>query len=202
MMPAHEWPHRRQFDFVVLADQRPVGLFAEQQAATGAMRRRMILKGVGIFAEAARVTFMPGLGAAGLGVLALLLAIGGRRLRGSARRLVRALQTQHHLDQFVLAEPLQVIAIHPILESANVRARKSRPVRGKRAWVVTFQRASHPGAGGVLPAVRDLYFALTSASGLWSMEEIASWRRAEGLTVLKAIQFPSLPGWILVPASK
>src|SRR4051794_17539468 len=71
-MPTHEWPHRRQFNFVVLADQRPVGLFAERQAATGAMRRRMILKGVGVFAETARVTFMPGLGPAGLGVLALV----------------------------------------------------------------------------------------------------------------------------------
>jgi hypothetical protein len=48
----------------------------------------------------------------------------------------------------------------------------------------------------------ELYFALTSASGTWSMEEIVSWRRAAGLTVLKAIQFPSLPGWVSVPASK
>jgi SAM-dependent methyltransferase len=65
-----------------------------------------------------------------------------------------------------------------------------------------FQRASHPGAGGVVPAVMDLYFALTSASGTWSMEDIASWHRAAGLNVMRAFQFPSLPGWISVPAGK
>jgi hypothetical protein len=43
----------------------------------------------------------------------------GRRARG----LVRTLKPKHQLDQIVLAQPLQIIAIHPNLESAT------RPIR-------------------------------------------------------------------------
>jgi len=95
---------RRQFDFVVFAHHHTIGLFAERQAATAATRRRVILEGGGILVEAARMALMPGPGPAGLRVLAPLLPIGRRRLRGIARRLLRALQPQHHLDQIVLAE--------------------------------------------------------------------------------------------------
>ena len=48
----------------------------------------------------------------------------------------------------------------------------------------------------------DLYFVLTSASGTWSAEEIIAWQRAAGLTPMKPIRFPSLPGWALLPAAK
>lgn len=62
-------------------------------------------------------------------------------------------------------------------------------------------RASHPGAGGGVPAVMDFYFALTSASGAWSMDEITSWQRGAGLRPMKPIRFPGLPGWVSFPAS-
>jgi hypothetical protein len=48
---------------------------------------------------------------------------------GSARGLVRTLKPKHQLDQIVLAQPLQIIAIHPDLESAT------RPTR--KGWVIT-----------------------------------------------------------------
>jgi len=51
-------------------------------------------------------------------------------------------------------------------------------------------------------ATMDLYFALTSASGIWSLQEITSWQREAGLGPLKPIQFPSLPGWAAAPATK
>ncbi|SNB84486.1 Dimerisation domain-containing protein [Rhodoblastus acidophilus] len=63
-------------------------------------------------------------------------------------------------------------------------------------------RANHPGAGGGLPAVMDFYFALTSASGTWSLDDIRSWQRSAGLAPQKPIKFPSLPGWVSAPASK
>jgi SAM-dependent methyltransferase len=65
-----------------------------------------------------------------------------------------------------------------------------------------FLRPSHPGAGGGVPAVMDLYFALTSASGTWALQEIVAWQRDAGLEPMKAIKFPSLPGWASAPAAK
>jgi len=65
-----------------------------------------------------------------------------------------------------------------------------------------FLRSDSPGVGGAVAATMDLYFALTSASGTWSLKEITSWQREAGLRPLKPIQFPSLPGWAVAPAIK
>jgi SAM-dependent methyltransferase len=65
-----------------------------------------------------------------------------------------------------------------------------------------FLRAAAPGEGGSVPATMDLYFALTSASGTWSLGEITSWQREAGLTPRTPIQFPSLPGWVAAPATR
>ena len=65
-----------------------------------------------------------------------------------------------------------------------------------------FLRSDSPGVGGAVTATMDLYFALTSASGTWSLKEITSWQREAGLRPLKPIQFPSLPGWAVAPATK
>jgi SAM-dependent methyltransferase len=65
-----------------------------------------------------------------------------------------------------------------------------------------FLRASSPGGGGGVPAVMDLYFALTSASGTWSADEITSWQRSAGLVPLKPIRFQSLPGWAALPSER
>ena len=65
-----------------------------------------------------------------------------------------------------------------------------------------FLRSDSPGVGGAVTATMDLYFALTSASGTWSLKEITSWQRKAGLRPLKPIQFPSLPGWAVAPATK
>jgi SAM-dependent methyltransferase len=65
-----------------------------------------------------------------------------------------------------------------------------------------FLRPSHPGAGGGVAAVMDLFFALVNASGTWALEEIVSWQRDAGLEPMKPIRFPSLPGWASAPAAK
>jgi len=53
-------------------------------------------------------------------------------------------------------------------------------------------RPSSPGSGGQQGAFFDLYFALTSASGLWTFDEMRSWQVAAGLTPRKSMQL--VPG--------
>lgn len=60
-------------------------------------------------------------------------------------------------------------------------------------------RSDNPAAAGMI-ATLDLYFALTSASGTFSLAEITAWQRDSGLRPLKPIRFLRLPGWVVVPA--
>ena len=88
-------------------------------------------------------------------------------------------------------------------QNADLARRVARALAPGGVYAIgDFLRASYPGAGGGVPAVMDLYFALTSASGTWTLDQIASWHRGAGLTPVKAIQFQSLPGWASLPATK
>lgn len=57
-------------------------------------------------------------------------------------------------------------------------------------------RPSSPGKGGQQGAFFDLYFALTSESGLWTSDEMRSWQVAAGLTPRKSVAL--IPGGGLV----
>lgn len=72
-------------------------------AAARAAIRTMIDDGIGILAHHAALALVPGLDTARLRLLASLLAVGRRRLRRRPRGLLRALQSQHHLDQLFAA---------------------------------------------------------------------------------------------------
>lgn len=48
-------------------------------------------------------------------------------------------------------------------------------------------RPSAPGKGGQQAAFFDLYFALTSESGLWSLDDMRDWQVAAGLTPRRSI---------------
>jgi SAM-dependent methyltransferase len=88
-------------------------------------------------------------------------------------------------------------------ENADLARRVARAlVPGGVYAIGDFLRVPHPGAGGGIQSVMDLYFALTSSSGTWAEDEIASWQRGAGLVPMKPIQFPSLPGWASLPAAK
>ena len=76
------------------------------------MRWSAIAEFVGIVRQPTIVRLMSGIRPARTGVLALLFLVGGRRLRRIARRLVRSLKLDHQLNQLVLAQPLQISAIH------------------------------------------------------------------------------------------
>ncbi len=62
-------------------------------------------------------------------LLAPILAIGRRRLRRRPRRLVGPLQSQHQLDQFFLAQALEVDPSHDGIDS-EIRAQR-------KGWVIT-----------------------------------------------------------------
>jgi hypothetical protein len=128
-MPPNERLNGGKLDLVIFADQFTLGVSSKRPKAIGTMRRLMILNGIGRFAQFTRMAFVSGLGAAGLGLLAPLFSIRRWRFGRRARSLVRTLKPKHQLDQIVLAQPLQIIAIHPNLESAT------RPTR--KGWVIT-----------------------------------------------------------------
>ena len=71
-------------------------------------------------------------------------------------------------------------------------ARALRP--GGQLVIFESARPASPGKGGQLAALFNLYFALTSESGLWSYREIADWQQAAGLRPKKPIRFLSTPG--------
>ena len=60
--------------------------------------------------------------------------------------------------------------------------------------VLELIRPSTPGESGQVGALLDLYFALTSQSGTWSVDEIAGWQREAGLTVMRPIHLRTVPG--------
>ncbi len=84
----------------------------------------MVDNGIGIVAHDAAVALVARLGPAGLGLITPLLAVRRGRLRRSARRLLRALQPQHQLDQLLAAQPLKIASAHPARESAKPDPRK------------------------------------------------------------------------------
>jgi len=82
-------------------------------------------------------------------------------------------------------------------ELANKIARALTP--GGLYAIFELLRSDNPAATG-MTATLDLYFALTSASGLFSLAEITAWQTDAGLRPLKPIRFLRLPGWAVVPA--
>src|ERR1039457_3916580 len=110
---------------------------------------------IGIVGQPTIVRLMPGLRPSRTGVLAFLFLVGGRRLRRSPRRFVRSLKLDHQLNQLVLAQALQISAIHAHMDSeiglpgkgARKSGASSRSARRKWRWVITTaalaDRANH-----------------------------------------------------------
>jgi len=51
-------------------------------------------------------------------------------------------------------------------------------------------RPASPGKGGQTAAFFDLYFALTSQSGLWTFDEMRSWQLDAGLVPRRPVRLP------------
>lgn len=82
-------------------------------------------------------------------------------------------------------------------------ARVARALKPGGVFVVLeLIRPARPGATGQVGALLDLYFAVTSQAGTWSIDEIAGWQRDAGLAVLRPIRLRTVPGAVEVIATK
>lgn len=102
--------------------------------------------------------------------------------------VVHAAQVVHHFD-----ETTNRALVRRIAEAM-------RP--GGLLAIVELIRPASPYEGGQMGALLDLYFALTSQSGTWSIEEIAGWQRDAGLTTKPPIRLRTAPGVAAVVAVK
>ncbi len=95
--------------------------------------------------------------------------------------------------------------LHHFDEQEN-RALVHRIARGLKPGgvfvILEMIRPASPHDAGQVGALLDLYFALTSQSGTWSIEEMASWQQAAGLTPQKPVRLRTVPGAAEVIATK
>ena len=96
------WMDLGKFDGLVLACRLGGQVLRELGLATGALIRTVIDLPVERLAHGASLALMAGFSAARPGLVAPLLAICRRWLRRRPRRLLRSLQPQHQINQFVL----------------------------------------------------------------------------------------------------
>jgi SAM-dependent methyltransferase len=91
--------------------------------------------------------------------------------------------------------------LHHFDEAAN-RALAKRIARALRPGgvfaVLEPPRPASPGAVGQGASLLDLYFAMTSGSGTWSLEEMQSWQREAGLAVERPIRLRRVPAALVV----
>ena len=77
----------------------------------------------------------------------------------------------------------------------DLMKRIARALRAGGAVVVQEPiRRDSPTDGGQTGALLDLYFALTSQAGTWSVGEIADWQRSAGLHPRRPVFLRSMPG--------
>jgi ubiquinone/menaquinone biosynthesis C-methylase UbiE len=79
-------------------------------------------------------------------------------------------------------------------------ARALKP--GGIVCVVELIRPESPAATGQVGALLDLYFALTSQAGTWSIEEMTAWQREAGLVPLRPIHLRTVPGAAAITARR
>jgi len=94
---------------------------------------------------------------------------------------------------------------HHFDEASNRRllqriARALRP--GGVSVILELVRPPSPDDAGQVGALLDLYYALTSASGTWSVDEMAGWQTDAGLTPRRPIYLRTTPGAAEVIARK
>jgi len=71
-------------------------------------------------------------------------------------------------------------------------ARSLKP--GGSVAVMDYIRLDNPDQGGQVPWIMNFYFALTSQSGAWSLDEIRGWQEEAGLKPSKPVHFRTIPG--------
>jgi hypothetical protein len=77
----------------------------------------------------------------------------------------------------------------------------SRPAPGFFV-ILDFVRPRSPKDAGQAGTLNDLFFALTSASGTWPVEELAEWQRGAGLEPRKPVRMRTSPDAVIQAAVK
>jgi SAM-dependent methyltransferase len=102
--------------------------------------------------------------------------------------LVLAAQVVHHFSQD---------------ENRDLAARVARALRPGGVFAVLEEfRPKSAKEAGQLGALLEFYFALTSQSGTWAIDEIAAWQRDAGLATRRPIRFRTTPGVGIQAATK
>jgi len=95
--------------------------------------------------------------------------------------------------------------VHHFSEEQNreLAARVARALRPGGVYAVLDEfRPRTPKDAGQLGALLEFYFALTSQSGTWAVEEITDWQRDAGLKPRRTINFRTVPGVGIQAAEK
>ena len=97
------------------------------------------------------------------------------------------------------------LLVHHFDEASN-RALLQRIARALRPGgvcvILELIRPPSPNHAGQVGALLDLYYALTSASGTWSVDEMSGWQTDAGLTPRKPIYLRTTPGAAEIIAGK
>jgi SAM-dependent methyltransferase len=95
--------------------------------------------------------------------------------------------------------------VHHFDEATNrdLARRAARALRpGGYFVILDVVRPCSPKQAGQVGTLGDLLFALSSASGTWSSEELTRWQREAGLEPRKPIRLRTLPGAVIQAAMK
>jgi 2-polyprenyl-3-methyl-5-hydroxy-6-metoxy-1,4-benzoquinol methylase len=95
-------------------------------------------------------------------------------------------------DLVLIAQLVHHFSAEQNAELARRVARALRP--GGVYAILDALRAPSASTAGQVPALLEFYFALTSASGTWTPEEMANWQREAGLRPRRPIRFREVPG--------
>jgi 2-polyprenyl-3-methyl-5-hydroxy-6-metoxy-1,4-benzoquinol methylase len=88
-------------------------------------------------------------------------------------------------------------------ENLYLTSRIAQALKAGGIFVVQeFIRPEKPKASDQVGATLDLFFALSSTSGTWTIKEISDWQRTAGLRIKKPVKLITLPGTSQVIAEK
>jgi SAM-dependent methyltransferase len=88
-------------------------------------------------------------------------------------------------------------------QNRDLAARVAAALRPGGVFAVLDEfRPRTPKDAGQLGALLEFYFAMTSESGTWAVEEIVGWQRQAGLEPRRPIRFRSVPGVGIQAAAK
>jgi SAM-dependent methyltransferase len=117
--------------------------------------------------------------------------MGDRVVHRAGNALMDDLGTDAY-DIVLIAQVVHHFSREQNLELAKRVARALRP-GGVYAVLDAFRPRTASDAGQV-GALLEFYFALTSQSGTWAVEEISDWQREAGLSPRRPIRFRTAPG--------